>query len=77
MQLSLPKIYMVITSVDHREEILFGNYPSVDVTGMVINQPVAGREEVTEALSHDPTGDETIMLYRQVTQSLCHLFATS
>ena len=48
----LVSLYMVITSVDHREEILFGNYPSVDVTGMVINQPVAGREEVTEALSH-------------------------
>ena len=48
----LVSLYMVITSVDHREEILFGNYPSVDVTGMVINQPVASREEVTEALSH-------------------------
>ena len=48
----LVSLYMVLTSVDHREEILFGNYPSVDVTGMVINQPVAGREEVTEALSH-------------------------
>ena len=44
----LVSLYMVITSVDHREEILFGNYPSVDVTGMVINQPVASREEVTE-----------------------------
>ena len=48
----LVSLYMVITSVDHREEILFGNYLSVDVTGMVINQPVASREEVTEALSH-------------------------
>ncbi|HET4466959.1 TPA: bacteriocin-associated integral membrane family protein [Streptococcus pneumoniae] len=48
----LVSLYMVITSVDHREEILFGNYPSVDVTGMMINQPVASREEVTEALSH-------------------------
>ncbi|MFS8972039.1 bacteriocin-associated integral membrane family protein [Streptococcus mitis] len=48
----LVSLYMVITSVDHREEILFGNYSSVDVTGMVINQPVASREEVTEALSH-------------------------
>ena len=48
----LVSLYMVTTSVDHREEILFGNYPSVDVTGMVINQPVAGREELTEALSN-------------------------
>lgn len=48
----LVSLYMVITSVDHREEILFGNYPSVDVTGMMINQPVASREQVTEALSH-------------------------
>ena len=48
----LVSLYMAITSVDHREEILFGNYPSVDVTGRVINQPVASREEVTEALSH-------------------------
>ncbi|HGS2882728.1 TPA: bacteriocin-associated integral membrane family protein [Streptococcus pneumoniae] len=48
----LVSLYMVITSVDHREEILFGNYPSVDVTGMMTNQPVASREEVTEALSH-------------------------
>lgn len=48
----LVSLYMLITSVDHREEILFGNYLSVDVTGMVINQPVASREEVTEALSH-------------------------
>ena len=40
----LVSLYMVINSVDHREEILFGNYPSVDVTGMVINQPVASRE---------------------------------
>ena len=47
----LVSLYMVITSVDHREEILFGNYPSVDVTGVVINQSVASREEVTEALN--------------------------
>ena len=33
----LVSLYMVINSVDHREEILFGNYPSVDVTGMGIN----------------------------------------
>lgn len=48
----LVSLYMVINSVDHREEILFGNYASVDVMGTELNQSVAGREEVTEALSH-------------------------
>ena len=48
----LVSLYMVINSVDHREEILFRNYPSVDVMGTGLDQPVAGREEVTEALSN-------------------------
>ena len=48
----LVSLYMVINSVDQREEILFSNYPSVDVMGTGLDQPVAGREEVTEALSN-------------------------
>ncbi|NIB96949.1 bacteriocin-associated integral membrane family protein [Streptococcus pseudopneumoniae] len=48
----LVSLYMVINSVDHREEILFGNYPSVDVMGTGLDQSVADREKLTEALSH-------------------------
>ena len=42
---------MVMNLVDKQEEILFGDYPTVDVLGTAVDQPVASRETVTETLT--------------------------
>ena len=47
----LLSLYMVMNLVDKQEEILFGDYPTVDVLGTAVDQPVASRETVTETLT--------------------------